>query len=82
MYNMSTNNTRFADLPDIKEATTIDITQYNITYKELLCWLDNNTKVKHVLRYTEENNYYVFFKSEDEYKKLSEFLETKFTKAA
>jgi len=85
MYNMTThksNLTKFADLPDIKEATTIDITQYNITYKELLCWLDNNTKVKHVLRYTGENDYHIFFKNKDEYKKLSEFLETKFTQAA
>ena len=73
---------KFTDLPDIKKATTIDITQYDITYRELLFWLDNNTKVKHVLRYTGENDYHIFFKSEDEYKKLSEFLVTKFTQAA
>ncbi len=85
MYNMGNTHkplTNFTEMPDIKEATIVNLTLYNITYVELLFWLDNNTKVKHVLRYTGENDYHIFFKSEDEYKKLSEFLETKFTQAA
>jgi len=76
------NKNQFTNMPDIKEATIINITQYNITYKEFLFWLDNNTKVKHVLRYEGDNDYYVFFKNEDERKKLSEFLEEKINKAA
>ncbi len=85
MYNMGNTHKpdlkRFADLPDIKEGTKLNFSEYNITQTELLCWLDNNTKVKHVLKYTEETDYYIFFKSENEYKKLSEFLETKYIKA-
>jgi len=82
MYNMgNTHNIdseKFSDLPNIKKGTKLNFSEYNITQTELLCWLDNNTKVKHVLKV--ENDYYIYFKHKDEHKKLSDFLETKFNK--
>ena len=83
MYTMRATEadiTRYTDLPNVEEAVMINLTQYNIGQTELLFWLDNNTKVKHVLK--DEEHYYIFFKDEDEYKRLSEFLVTVFVKAA
>ena len=82
MYNMDNKHEpqseKFANLPNIKKGTKLNFSEYNITQTELLCWLDNNTKVKHVLKV--ENDYYIFFKRKDEHKKLSDFLVTKFNK--
>lgn len=72
-----TKKIRFADLPDVKESTKINLNQYNYTYLELLCWLDNNTSVKQVLKYEGEDDYYVFFKNKQEEEKLIAFLSTK-----
>ena len=83
MYNMGNTHkslTNFTEMPDISNATMINLTEFNITQTELLFWLDNNTKVKHVLK--DENYYHIFFNNENEYKILSEFLGTKFSKAA
>jgi Mg2+ and Co2+ transporter CorA len=66
---------RFTELPNKEEAKMIILEQFNINQTELLFWLDNNTKVKHVLK--EDDYYYIFFKSETEYTKLSEYLEAK-----
>lgn len=78
MINHKLDSVKFTDLPDIKEATLINLSQYNIEQTELLCWLDNNTKVKHILKYEGETDYHIFFKNKDEYTKLNEFLATKF----
>ena len=82
MYTMNAkiDNTKFSDMPNKEEATMVNLNQFNITQTELLFWLDNNTKVKHVLK--EENNYHIFFTEEDEYKRLSEFLYKRIEKAA
>jgi len=78
--NAKIDNTKFSDMPNKEEATMVNLNQFNITQTELLFWLDNNTKVKHVLK--EENNYHIFFTEEDEYKRLSEFLYKRIEKAA
>jgi hypothetical protein len=83
MYTMRADQSdlnKFTDLPDKNKATMINLSQFNISSIELLIWLDNNTKVKQVLK--EDNYYYIFFKSEDEYTKLSEYLESVVSKAA
>lgn len=83
MYTMRAvdpNINKFTDLPNKKEAKMIILKQFDIEPTELLFWLDNNTKVKHVLK--EDDYYYIFFKSENEYTKLSEYLEAKISNAA
>lgn len=74
--------TNFTEVPSIEKAKIINIEPYDIFSTELLFWLDNNTNVKHVLKYTNENDYHIFFKTEDEYNRLNEFLYKRLKKAA
>jgi len=75
---MTANKTVLTQMPDIKKATKMNLNQYNINSIELLSWLVENTSVRHVFKYTNETDYYIFFKNIDEQIKLLEFLGNKF----
>ena len=80
MYNINTTAIKsvITQMPNIKKATKMNLNQYNINSTKLLSWLVENTSVKHVFKYTDETDYYIFFKNVDEQNKLIEFLGNKF----
>lgn len=66
-----------SDFPDLDKAFRIDIWNYNFSRFEMLYWLDNNTTVKRVVKYDDDEELFIFFNNVDETEKFKSWIKDK-----
>jgi len=63
---------------DYSKATRIDVWHYSFTSFELRTWLADNTLVKQVVTYDDEDELFIFFnKNQEDINKFNEWIKDK-----